>query len=84
MQLLIGKLETFLVTIKQNLEKVDWQDKRDIFEALIKQVEIGRENVNIIFRVSPYPRNNAVNLLEDCRMSSDSSISYFHRLPLQY
>jgi len=79
LKILIGKLEIFSVTIKQKLEKVDWQDKRDIFETLIKQVEIGRENVNIIFRVSPYPsKNNSPNLLEDCRVSSNSSVSNFH------
>jgi len=79
LQILIGKLETFSITVKQKLERVDWQDKRDIFEALIKQVEIGRENVNIIFRVSPYPsKNNSTNLLEDCRASANAGISNFH------
>jgi site-specific DNA recombinase len=81
LQMLIGKLETFSITVKQKLENVAWQDKRNIFEALIKQVEIGRENVNIIFRVSPYPsRNNSANLLEDCRMSANTRISDFHDL----
>ena len=85
LQILIGKLETFFSSVKQKLENVDWQDKRDIFEALIKQMEIGRENVNIIFRVSPYPsRNNSTDLLEDCRMSSYAGIANFHRLSLQY
>jgi len=83
LQLLIGKIETFSTSVKHKLEDVDWQMKRDIFEALIKQVEIEHEKVNVVFRVSPYlpgsPHgNNKTRLLEDCRTSGNSSITNFH------
>jgi len=53
--------------------------KINLENPLIKQVEIGRENVNIIFRVSPYPsKNNSTNLLEDCRVSANTCIADFH------
>jgi len=83
LQLLIGKIETFSTSVKQKLENVDWQMKRDIFEALIKQVEIEQDNVNVVFRVSPYlpgsPRgNNKTRLLEDCRRSGNSRVANFH------
>jgi site-specific DNA recombinase len=70
---LIRQLEVFSASVKIKLENIDWKIKRDIFEALIKQVEIGRDNVNIIFRVSPPPLGalgkNGTSSLEDCRMS---------------
>ncbi|MCE3239400.1 MAG: site-specific recombinase, invertase Pin [Gammaproteobacteria bacterium] len=73
LHLLIGKLEMFVASMKQKLENVDWQMKREIFEALIKQVEICQDNINVVFKVSPYPlgSNNSPHLLEDCRGSSD-------------
>ena len=69
--------------MKQKLEIADWQMKRDIFEALIKRVEISADNVNVVFRVSPYPPgSNSINhsghLLDDCRSSRDTGISNQH------
>jgi site-specific DNA recombinase len=78
LQILIGKIEEFSSRIKQRLEVVDWQVKRDIFEALIKQVEIGQDNVNVIFRVSPYLPSNPI--LEDCSRGRYAGISYEHKL----
>jgi site-specific DNA recombinase len=76
-KILIEKFEIFSSNIKQRLENVDWQTKRDIFEALIKQVEIGKENVNIVFRISSYPSgNNSAPVLEDCRRGGNTRISY--------
>ncbi len=75
LQILIGKIKDFSEEVKQKLEDIDWQTKRDIFEALIRQVEIGKDKVNIVFRVSPH-KNNTSNLLEDCRRSVSSCAAF--------
>jgi len=75
-QIALGKIEEFAANVKSNLEKDDWKMKRDVCEALIKQVEISGENVNIIFRVTPHlPSGNNTHLLEDCSKSRNTSIS---------
>jgi site-specific DNA recombinase len=67
---IVGRIEEFSESIKEKLEDADWQTKRAIVVALIKQVEIGRDEVNIIFRVEGYPKiKNADHSLEDCRRS---------------
>lgn len=83
LHLLIEKLELFSVTVKQKLDNADWHIKRDIFEALIKQVEIERENVTVVFRVAPCPQGSgSASLLEDCRRSADTRIPNFHPFSL--
>lgn len=82
-QILIEKFETFSSNIKQKLETADWQIKRDIFETLIKKVEIGSEDIKIIFRISPYPlEHNSGSLLEDCTKGRNPYIPNFHGFSL--
>jgi site-specific DNA recombinase len=66
---LITQLESFSEKIKNNLEVIDWQMKRSIFETLIKQVEIEQEKVTVVFRVSNPKGNKPTHSLEDCRKS---------------
>jgi len=79
-QAVLGKIEEFAAKVKINLEKDDWKMKRDVCEALIKQVEISGENVNIIFRITPHlPPINTTYLLEDCSKGTNPGIANFHK-----
>lgn len=78
LQLIIGRIEEFSAKVRQNLEDIDWQTKREIVTALIKQIEIGRNEVNIVFKVDPYPTLGKRQLLEDCRKSGNTCVSNFH------
>ena len=66
--LVLGRIEEFSERVKQKLEEDNLNTKRDIVRALIKRIEIGRNDVNIVFRVEPYmaPIDNNLNF-EDCR-----------------
>jgi site-specific DNA recombinase len=66
LQKIIGKMEEFSKMVKEKLEGAIWQTKRDIITALIKRVEIGKTNVNIVFRVDPYIPDTNSHLLRDC------------------
>jgi site-specific DNA recombinase len=55
LRLAIGHLEDFSKHVRDGLETIDWTDKREIIRALVKRVEIGREEVRVVYKVSPPP-----------------------------
>ncbi len=55
LQLIIGRLEDFAAKLHGGLEAADWASKRDLIRALVKRVEVARDDVNIVFRIDPYP-----------------------------
>jgi site-specific DNA recombinase len=55
LRLAIGHLEDFAKHVRNGLETVEWTDKREIIRALVKRVEIGREEVRVVYKVSPPP-----------------------------
>jgi site-specific DNA recombinase len=58
LQLIIGRLEDFAAKLHDGLEMADWASKRDLIRALVKRVEVARNEVNIVFRIDPYPSDN--------------------------
>src|SRR5499425_2922163 len=58
LQLIIGRLEDFATKLHDGLEMADWASKRDLIRALVKRVEVARNEVNIVFRIDPYPSDN--------------------------
>jgi len=77
MKLIVANLEDFAKLVNNHLKQVDWMKKRDIIRALVKRIEIGKEDVNIVFRINPIIRddsaNNENNLdgLQHCCRSND-------------
>jgi site-specific DNA recombinase len=55
LQLIIGRLEDFAAKLHDGLGAADWTRKRDLIRALVKRVEVARDDVNIVFRIDPYP-----------------------------
>ena len=51
---IIGRLEDFAAQVHHGCAAVDWVRKRDLIRALVKRVEVTRDDVNIVFRVDPY------------------------------
>jgi hypothetical protein len=58
LQLIIGRLEDFAAKLHGGLEDADWASKRDLIRALVKRVEVAQNDVNIVFRIDPYPGDN--------------------------
>jgi site-specific DNA recombinase len=52
---IITRLEEFSDKVKDNLDDANWLTKRDLIRTLVKQVEVGKEDVTIVFRVTPDP-----------------------------
>jgi site-specific DNA recombinase len=55
LRLVIARLEDFAVKVKDGLAEADWLTKRELIRTLVKRVEIGKEEVNVVFRVIPDP-----------------------------
>jgi site-specific DNA recombinase len=54
LQLIIGRLEDFAAKVHDGLEAADWASKRNLIRALVKRVEVTRDDLNIVFRIDPY------------------------------
>ena len=55
LRLVIGRLEEFARRVSQELQGPDWDTRREVVRALVKQVEIDEQEVRIVYRVSPSP-----------------------------
>jgi site-specific DNA recombinase len=55
LRLVIGQLEEFARRVSQELQEPDWDTRREVVRALVKQVEIAEQEVRIVYRVSPSP-----------------------------
>jgi site-specific DNA recombinase len=82
LQLIIGRLEDFATKVHSGLEAADWASQRDLIRTLVKRVEVARDQVNIVFRVDPYPSDAAPEKksLQLCRGRA-FSLTGKHRTP---
>ena len=55
LQLVIRQVETFAQMLAGSLEQADWSTKRQVIRTLVKQIEIGREGVKVVYRIDSLP-----------------------------
>ena len=73
--LILSHLDAFATRVKDGLQEADWQTRRDIIRALVKRVEVGQEQVRVVFRVNPPPPSshpplhNETPILQHCGRS---------------
>ena len=48
-------LRDFAAQVRDGLTKAEWATRREIIRALVKRVEMGNEEVRIVYRVAPVP-----------------------------
>jgi site-specific DNA recombinase len=51
--LVINRLEEFAAAVNDRLNAVDFNTKREIIRALVKRIEIHKEEIVVVFRVEP-------------------------------
>jgi site-specific DNA recombinase len=56
--LVINRLEEFAVAVNDRLGTIDFTAKRDIIRALVKRIEIHKEEIVVVFRVDPVSGGN--------------------------
>ena len=55
LHVVIDHLEAFQKQLANGLEELDWHARREVIRLLVKQVEIDRNEVRVIYKVSPPP-----------------------------
>lgn len=58
LHLVIGRLEDFAAQVKEGLETMAWSGRRELIRTLVKRVEVGPEEVTVVFRVTPGPEGS--------------------------
>src|SRR2546425_8102241 len=69
LQLIIGQLEEVVAKVRGGLAAADWLTRREIIRALVRRVEIDKQQVTVIFRVPPTSSGPGPDgsVLPDCR-----------------
>ena len=55
LRLVIGHLEAFAGRVTEGLQTADWATRREIIRALVKEIRVGEQQVQIIYRIHPPP-----------------------------
>jgi site-specific DNA recombinase len=73
LRLAIDHFDTFARRIHEGLEDADWETRRQIVTALVKQVEVEQEQIRVIYRLAPAPvdRGSGQRDLQDCPVQRD-------------
>jgi site-specific DNA recombinase len=68
LRLVLGKFQEFAEQIQSGLHEADWATRREILRALVKQIEVGDEDIHIVYRIPPVPfvENGKEEVLQDC------------------
>ncbi len=76
LRLIIGRLDTFAGQVRDGLAGADWLKRREIIRALVKRVEVGEEEVNVVFRVGPDPFVESPDrgILQHCRRREHATL----------
>ena len=63
------------IKVHDRLGEADWMSQRDLIRTLVRRVEVARDQVNIVFRVDPYPEESdpEKKSLQLCRGSEFST-----------
>jgi len=55
LHVVIDRLEAFQKQLADGLDELDWHTRREVIRLLVKRVEIDRNEVRVIYKVSPPP-----------------------------
>jgi site-specific DNA recombinase len=55
MHLIVSRIDDFATQVGRNLDDLEWAKKREIIRALVRRVEVGLEQVQMVFRVDSFP-----------------------------
>ena len=66
LELIVNNLENFALEISSKLDNLDWYGKRDIIRHVIKRIEIGENEINIVYRVPQLSNNELGPRMQHC------------------
>ncbi len=66
LELIISNLEGFSCGIISKLDSLDWHGKRDMIRGVVKRIEMGEDDINIVYRIPQLPGSGAEGGLQHC------------------
>ena len=80
LRLVIGRLQEFAERVREGLNGADWSTRREIIRTLVKRVEIGDDDVRVIYRVdvSPFVEGPEGGRLPYCWRSHGPRRGFLH------
>jgi site-specific DNA recombinase len=48
-----GRVQDFAERVKRGLAQLNWQQRRQLIRTLVARIEIGKEDVNVVYRLPP-------------------------------
>lgn len=52
---IVNDIDGFAKQLSDGFEKLDWIDKREVIRALVKRVEIGKDDVRVVYKIGQLP-----------------------------
>jgi site-specific DNA recombinase len=77
----INHLDEFSRQLSEGIETLDWTSKREVIRALVKRVEIGKEDVRVVYKIGqlPFVQGPASGAsLQDCLWREFAILSQYH------
>jgi site-specific DNA recombinase len=76
LHLILGRLDEFTAQVHQNLETLEWSQKREIIRTLVRRVELAADQVQVVFRVDAFIGEEASEKksLQLCKRSRKSPV----------
>ena len=73
MRLAVGQLQEFAERVQSGLDEADWETRRAVICALVKRIEVERDNVRIVYRVNAAlpTEQRRPTTAQDCLRRSD-------------
>jgi site-specific DNA recombinase len=73
LRLVIGRLDDFARTVRDNLDQVDRTTKQTVIRTLVKRIEVDLDEIRVVFRVGPEPpdRGGRAAVSQDCSRHPD-------------
>jgi site-specific DNA recombinase len=56
-KLVVTNLENFVGRIDENLDTLDWHGKQDMIRCVVKRIEVGNDEINIVYKVNKLPES---------------------------
>ena len=51
----VNHLDEFAEQLADGIERLHWSDKREVIRALVKRVEIGKDDVRVVYKIGQLP-----------------------------
>jgi site-specific DNA recombinase len=73
MELVVNNFAKFADGISSNLDNLDWIGKREIVRSVVKRIEMGNEEINIVYKINKLPMQENTSPQHCCNRTSSLS-----------